>query len=97
MMNKKIGEMMEGNQINIDLTVEGIKDLAHLIKKDMEALITDIEKNGENAMINSLGVIQGRGSEIDNKCGQLYSFKKTKSMLKEVQNEEIGNKFREMF
>lgn len=88
-MNKKISEIKEGNQINIDLTVENIKDMALLIKKDMEQLISDIEKNGENALINSLGVIQGRGFEIDNRCGQLYAFKKTKEMLSKIEEEEM--------
>ena len=84
MSNNKLNELKAVNQSEIDVVIERITDKTNILVKHLSNILRDIEKNNEDAFINSLGIIQSSSYEIDNLCGQLYALKKAKKMLQEL-------------
>lgn len=67
---------------NMKFNKQKLIETARWLAADLNRLAEELEK--EEPLYNSLGVVQGRGSEVDRLCGELKQQMEIDKMLKYI-------------
>lgn len=74
-------------ETKIDMHVKKMISTAEYIIRDLECMVEDLKANGIKANINTLGILQSLGTDLDRMCGEFGVLRETKTILEAVMTE----------
>ena len=65
-------------------THEALADKVSHLAERMTTLAARLEREGTEARVNELGVVQGLGADVDRLCALLYAARQTRDLARRV-------------